>query len=194
MENSFVTFQCCCGFGFFAAFASPIQEEEVTVRNGMNSTLVPFPVQLLHLLPPPVYVGSVVGLLCHLTACLVYFIHGQRLKMTQPTRHALINGWLSLAFMMTAFTLGVRPQWGKLPCQVVGLLLHYLTLSTLLWMVVNASSLYKHVTKSAGRTDSESDSPSLMEEAMAMGHDTPTKPALRFYLIGWGVPLIVVVF
>jgi len=34
-----------------------------------------------------------------------------------------------------------------------------------------------------------------MEEALAtaaLGHDSPTKPALRFYLIGWGVPLIVV--
>jgi hypothetical protein len=32
-----------------------------------------------------------------------------------------------------------------------------------------------------------------MEEAMAVGHDSPPKPALRFYLIGWGIPLIVVV-
>lgn len=191
-----MTFKCCCGFGFFAAFASPIIEAgDTTPKIGTDGNLSPpIPIQLLHLLPPPVYVGSVVGVLCSLTACLCYLIHGQRLKMTQATRHSLLNGWLSVALLMAAFTVGVRPQLGKVSCQVFGLLLHYLTLSSLLWMVVNASSLYKHVTKSAGRTDtSEADSPSLIEEALASGHEAPTKPALRFYLIGWGVPLIVVV-
>ena len=195
LENQLVTFQCCCGFGFFAAFTSQSDAERVTVRARSNATsLLPSPVgQLIYLLPPPVYVGSVVGVLCHLTACLCYLIHGSRLKMTQPTRHALINAWLSVALIMIAFTLGVRPVLGKLPCQIAGILLHYLTLSSLLWMVVNASSLYKHVTKSAGRTEpGEADSQSLMEEALAVGHETPAKPALRFYLIGWGVPVIVV--
>jgi hypothetical protein len=97
---------------------------------------------------------------------------------------------------MFAFTLGVRPAFflgGKMGCQTAGLLLHYLTLSYLLWMVVNASSLYKHLTKLA-RTETESgDSSHSMEDALAAGHDSPTKPALRFYLIGWGIPLIVVV-
>jgi G protein-coupled receptor 125 len=197
-EGDSVTFQCCCGFGFFAAFTTQDDEDEqdvieqVTTRGGSGN--IPgstyYPGQL-HLLPSPVYVGSVIGLLCHLTACLCYLIHRRRLKMTQPTRHALINTWISVALLMVAFTLGVRPVLGKLPCQITGLLLHYLTLSSLLWMVVNASSLYKHITKSS-RTDPETDS-SLMEEAMAVGHDSPPKPALRFYLIGWGIPLIVVV-
>ena len=78
---------------------------------------------------------------------------------------------------------------------MVGLLLHYLTLSSLLWMVVNASSLYKHLTKASQTDSSEGMDSSLMEEALAtgaLGHDSATKPALRFYLIGWGVPLIVV--
>ena len=189
-----VTFQCCCGYGFFAAF---IQEES---DDQSSTTLGPYrpvqPSQLLHLLPPPVYVGSVIGILCHLTACLCYLMHADRLKMTRPTRHALVNGWLSAVLLMFAFTLGVRPAFflgGKAGCQAAGLLLHYLTLSSLLWMVVNASSLYKHLTKLA-RADTESgDSSHSMEDALAAGHDSPTKPALRFYLIGWGIPLIVVV-
>lgn len=196
-EGDSVTFQCCCGFGFFAAFTTQDDEneqnmvEQVTTRSGTSNTAggAFYPGQL-HLLPSPVYVGSVIGLLCHLTACLCYLIHRRQLKMTQPTRHSLINTWISVSLLIIAFTLGVRPVLGKLPCQMAGLLLHYLTLSSLLWMVVNASSLYKHITKSS-RSDPETDS-SLMEEAMAMGHDSPPKPALRFYLIGWGIPLIVV--
>ena len=191
-----VSFQCCCGFGFFAAF---IQEES---DDQSSTTLGPYrPIQpsnqLVHLLPPPVYVGSVIGILCHLTACLCYLIHADRLKMTRPTRHALVNGWLSAALLMLAFTLGIRPAFflgGKVGCQTAGLLLHYLTLSSLLWMVVNASSLYKHLTKLA-RVDAESgESSQSMEEVLAAGHDdSPAKPAFRFYLIGWGIPLIVVV-
>ena len=199
-EGDSVTFQCCCGFGFFAAFTTQddLDEhnlvEQSTTRSGSN--IVPgaplYPGQLLYLLPSPVYVGSVIGLLCHLTAFLCYLIHRRRLRMTQPTRHSLINTWISVGLLMVAFTLGVRPVLGKVPCQVAGLLLHYLTLSSLLWMVVNASSLYKHITKSSRNADPELNS-SLMEEAMAVGHDSPPKPALRFYLIGWGIPLIVVV-
>lgn len=195
LEGDSVTFQCCCGFGFFAAFTTQDEEDEqglveqATTRNTAGIPL--YPGQPLYLLPSPVYVGSVIGVLCHLTACLCYLIHRRKLKMTQPTLHSLTNTWMSLALLTIVFTLGVRPVLGKLPCQIAGLLLHYLTLSSLLWMVVNASSLYKHITKAA-RTDPETNS-SLMEEAITVGHDSPPKPALRFYLIGWGIPLIVVV-
>lgn len=196
-DNSTVTFQCCCGFGFFAAFVTPDEdtievEEPVTQKNGdIAAPFIPFRPQPLHLLPSPVYVGSVIGMLCHLTAFLCYIIHRPRLRMTPSTWHALINTWLSSAFLMVTFTLGVRPILGKVPCQVTGLLLHYLTLSSLLWTVVNASNLYKHLTKNS-RADGEPDS-SQMEEAQPLGHDSHAKPALRFYLVGWGVPLIVVV-
>lgn len=196
-DNCTVTFQCCCGFGFFAAFVASDEdaretEEQITQKAGdISAPFIPYRPQPLQLLPSPVYVGSVIGMLCHLTAFLCYVIHRPRLRMTPSTWHALINTWLSVAFLMVTFTLGVRPILGKVPCQITGLLLHYLTLSSLLWTVVNASNLYKHLTKSS-RTDCEPDS-TQMEEAQPVGHDSHTKPALRFYLVGWGVPVIVVV-
>ncbi|XP_009991553.1 PREDICTED: G-protein coupled receptor 124 [Chaetura pelagica] len=66
---------------------------------------------------------------------------------------------------------------GKTP--IVGIILHYSSLSTLLWMAVKARVLYKEVTWKAPRQP-EGDVSQL-----------PPRPMLRFYLIAGGIPLII---
>ncbi|KAL0269452.1 UNVERIFIED_CONTAM: hypothetical protein PYX00_007178 [Menopon gallinae] len=68
-------------------------------------------------------------------------------------------------------------------CQGVGLVLHYLSLSTLLWMSVTASNMYKRLSKS-----DHLDNPA--EDDLPPGVPIQ-KPILGLYLVGWGIGLIV---
>ena len=111
--SGWVTFQCCCGFGFFAALVDDTAAS-VEQRNNISGLVG----GRLQLLPAPVYVGSVMCLLSHATTIVSYVVHQQRLHMTQPSKHALINGWISMALIVVVFTLGVRPLFDRVTCQV----------------------------------------------------------------------------
>lgn len=114
--SDWVTFQCCCGFGFFAAL---VDDTIASVERRSNiSGLIGGRLQLL---PAPVYVGSVMCVLSHVTTVVSYVVHQQQLHMTQPSKHALINGWISMAFIVVVFTLGVRPLFDRITCQVTRL-------------------------------------------------------------------------
>lgn len=85
-----------------------------------------------------------------------------------------------LCFM---YTLGIYQTEDVKLCQILGLLIHYLSLSCLLWMCVSASNMYKWVTKTHNpiRTPEDDIPP-----------DVPVqKPILGLYLVGWGIALIV---
>uniref|UniRef100_A0A5F4VT94 Adhesion G protein-coupled receptor A3 n=1 Tax=Callithrix jacchus TaxID=9483 RepID=A0A5F4VT94_CALJA len=62
---------------------------------------------------------------------------------------------------------------------MVGIILHYSTLATVLWIGVTARNIYKQVTKKAKRCQDPDEPP------------PPPRPMLRFYLIGGGIPIIV---
>uniref|UniRef100_A0A3Q4N144 Adhesion G protein-coupled receptor A1 n=1 Tax=Neolamprologus brichardi TaxID=32507 RepID=A0A3Q4N144_NEOBR len=61
----------------------------------------------------------------------------------------------------------------------VGVVLHYSSLSTMLWLGVTARNIYKQVTKKPPQSQ-DSDPP-----------PRPKQPLLRFYLVSGGVPLII---
>ncbi|XP_021108875.1 adhesion G protein-coupled receptor A1 isoform X2 [Heterocephalus glaber] len=61
----------------------------------------------------------------------------------------------------------------------VGIVLHYSTLSTMLWIGVTARNIYKQVTKKALPCPGADQPP------------FPKKPLLRFYLISGGIPFII---
>ncbi|XP_053165848.1 adhesion G protein-coupled receptor A1 isoform X4 [Hemicordylus capensis] len=70
-------------------------------------------------------------------------------------------------------------HFGNFAVLMVGIVLHYSTLSTMLWIGVTARNIYKQVTKKP-QTPQNSDQPSY-----------PKQPLLRFYLISGGVPFII---
>ncbi|XP_062832191.1 adhesion G protein-coupled receptor A1 isoform X3 [Anolis carolinensis] len=70
-------------------------------------------------------------------------------------------------------------HFGNFAVLMVGIVLHYSTLATMLWIGVTARNIYKQVTKKP-QTSQNSDQPSY-----------PKQPLLRFYLISGGVPFII---
>ncbi|XP_040274964.1 adhesion G protein-coupled receptor A3 [Bufo bufo] len=135
-----------------------------------------YPVTLLH---PVVYAATVVLLLCLLMLIISYLYYHSVIRVSLKSWHMLVNLCLHILLTCTVYVGGVNQTRNARVCQAVGILLHYCTLATLLWVGVTARNIYKQVTKKAKRCQDPDELP------------PPPRPMLRFYLIGGGIPIIV---
>uniref|UniRef100_A0A8C5LWA9 Adhesion G protein-coupled receptor A3 n=1 Tax=Leptobrachium leishanense TaxID=445787 RepID=A0A8C5LWA9_9ANUR len=133
------------------------------------------PINHLH---PVVYASAVVLLLCLLVFLVSYIYYHSLIRVSLKTWHMLINLTLHIFLTCLIFVGGITQVKHASVCQAIGILLHYSTLATILWVGVTARNIYKQVTKKAKRQDPDELPP-------------PPRPMLRFYLIGGGIPVIV---
>lgn len=133
-------------------------------------------IQPLH---PVIYATAVVLLLCLLTIIISYIYHHRSVRVSQKFWHMLINLCFHISLTCAVFVGGINQTRYASVCQAVGILLHYSTLATALWVGVTARNIYKQVTRKAKRYEELDEPP------------PPPRPMLRFYLIGGGIPIIV---
>ncbi|TSO88128.1 Adhesion G protein-coupled receptor A2 [Bagarius yarrelli] len=140
-------------------------------------SLVPAPLEVLH---PVVYACTAALLLCLFTIIFTYILHHSSIRITRKSWHTLLNTCFHIAMMTAVFAGGITLINHPIACQAVGIVLHYSSLSTLLWIGVSARVLHK---EALWRSPQQPEG-----EATAV----PTqRPMLRFYLIAGGVPLII---
>lgn len=143
----------------------------------LNSVDQFFPsIKLLH---PVIYATSVILLLCLFTIIISYIYHYRSVRVSRKFWHMLVNLCLHMALTCGVFVGGINQTQYASVCQAVGILLHYSTLATALWVGVTARNIYKQITRKAKRYEELDEPP------------PPPRPMLRFYLIGGGVPIIV---
>ncbi|KAK7909731.1 hypothetical protein WMY93_014415 [Mugilogobius chulae] len=130
-------------------------------------------------LHPVSYATSVILLLCLLTIIISYIYHHKSVRVSKKSWHMLVNLCLHIALTCGVFIGGINQTAHASVCQAVGILLHYSTLATALWVGVTARNIYKQVTRKAKRYEELDEPP------------PPPRPMLRFYLIGGGIPIIV---
>uniref|UniRef100_A0A8B9DEY1 Adhesion G protein-coupled receptor A2 n=1 Tax=Anser cygnoides TaxID=8845 RepID=A0A8B9DEY1_ANSCY len=134
------------------------------------------PVEVLH---PAMYTCTAVLLLCLFTTIITYIVNHGTIHITRKCWHMLLNLCFHIAMTSAVFAGGITLTGYLIVCQAVGIILHYSSLSTLLWMAVKARVLYKEVTWRAPRQpDGDAAQPA-------------PRPMLRFYLIAGGIPLII---
>ncbi|XP_073502909.1 adhesion G protein-coupled receptor A3 [Phyllobates terribilis] len=134
------------------------------------------PVTLLH---PVVYASALVLLLCVLVLIISYLYYHSLIRVSLKTWHMLVNLGLHIFLTCAVYVGGINQTRNASVCQAIGILLHYCTLATVLWVGVTARNIYKQVTKKAKRCQDPDELP------------PPPRPMLRFYLIGGGIPIIV---
>ncbi|XP_076055797.1 remoulade isoform X2 [Oratosquilla oratoria] len=132
---------------------------------------------------PGVYVGSSVCMAFLVASIVTWAAHQHRINTMGKNKHSFVNTWIALLFLVALFTAGVYQTENPHLCQGVGVALHYLTTCVLLWIIVTVSNLYKKVAKALRPPLPPDDPPPDMP--------LPPKPMLRFYLVGWGIALIV---
>lgn len=130
-------------------------------------------------LHPVIYATSVILLLCLFTITISYIYHHKFVRVSRKCWHMLVNLCFHIALTCGVFVGGINQTAHASVCQAVGILLHYSTLATALWVGVTARNIYKQVTRKA-KCYEELDEP-----------PPPPRPMLRFYLIGGGIPIIV---
>ena len=141
-----------------------------------------------------VYVCSILSIvvLC-ITICVFTYLYG-RIKVTKKLKHALPNFWMSLIFLLVFYCLSTLVQAAPPLCQTVGVLLHYFTLTTFLWMALVSSLIYRKLVNPTDLTVSHNINPYVVtpqEEVYVGDQKKYRKPVGQYYLIGWGVPMII---
>ncbi|KAF2360396.1 GPS motif protein [Trinorchestia longiramus] len=131
---------------------------------------------------PAVYLGSFVCALLLMITIVTWAVHHPFIHTTSKNKHSYINTWIALVMLIVLFTVGVYQTENRALCQGVGVVLHYLSSCVLLWIIVSVSNLYKKVTKALR--------PPLLSDDPPPDSPLPPKPMLRFYLVGWGIALI----
>uniref|UniRef100_A0A667ZWZ2 Adhesion G protein-coupled receptor A1 n=1 Tax=Myripristis murdjan TaxID=586833 RepID=A0A667ZWZ2_9TELE len=130
-------------------------------------------------LHPVVYACTAVMLLCLFASIITYIVHHSAIRISRKGWHMLLNFCFHTALTFAVFAGGINRIKYPIICQAVGVVLHYSSLSTMLWLGVTARNIYKQVTKKAPQTQ-DGDPPA-----------PPKQPLLRFYLVSGGVPLII---
>ncbi|XP_052102623.1 adhesion G protein-coupled receptor A3-like [Mytilus californianus] len=138
--------------------------------------------KMLHLMKPAVYVGSCVCILCLMAVIVTYVSCFRFINVPKKMKHSVINICISSLLLIITFTMGVKRMDHYLACQIVGIFIHYLTLCAMFWVTITAYNLLKKFTKS-------DKPPAPPPDPVNM--PLPPQPMLRFYLLGYGVPVIV---
>ncbi|NXF70372.1 AGRA2 protein, partial [Ciccaba nigrolineata] len=132
--------------------------------------------EVLH---PAMYTCTAVLLLCLFTTIITYIVNHGTILIPRKGWHMLLNLCFHIAMTAAVFAGGITLTGYLIVCQAVGIILHYSSLSTLLWMAVKARVLYKELTwKVPRQPDGDTSQPA-------------PRPMLRFYLIAGGIPLII---
>lgn len=152
------------------------------LQNITTTTYQAYPITKFRFSHPAIYVGSFILVTSLIVAIMTYLLCYNAIQMPKKAKHSLINIWVAISFLCFMFVFGIYQTENKKICQAVGLILHYLTLCSLLWMCVGANYMYKRLMKNDSMDIQDDELPS--EQPIQ-------KPILGLYLVGWGVALIV---
>ena len=144
---------------------------------------------------PAVWAGTAVAVLCLAASTLVYSLGYPGIGISRKLKHALPNSWLSLIFLLTLYTLAGELAGSSVLCRTLGLLLHYFILTSALWLTICASIVHTKLVNPTEQSLPHSNpyvvNPEQEVYMVAEGGKRLRKPVGRFYLAGWGLPLII---
>ncbi|XP_054364958.1 adhesion G protein-coupled receptor A3 isoform X4 [Mirounga angustirostris] len=107
--------------------------------------------QAAGLLHPVVYTTAIILLLSLLAVIISYIYHHSLIRISLKGWHMLVNLCFHVFLTCVVFVGGITQTRNGSVCQAVGIILHYSTLATVLWVGVTARNIYKQVTKKAKR-------------------------------------------
>ncbi|KAJ6659388.1 hypothetical protein lerEdw1_019120 [Lerista edwardsae] len=171
-------------------------------------------IQAADLLHPIIYASAVILLMCLLMIKISYIYHHSVIRISLKSWHMLVNLSFHIFLTCVVFIGGITQSKNASICQAVGIILHYSTLATLLWLGVTSRNIYKQVTRKAKRCQDPDEPPPpprpMLRSIVGLELFSESGPAdsaakecllwqllvdmlcfFRFYLIGGGIPVIV---
>uniref|UniRef100_A0A3Q2Z475 Adhesion G protein-coupled receptor A1a n=1 Tax=Hippocampus comes TaxID=109280 RepID=A0A3Q2Z475_HIPCM len=147
----------------------------------------PYPGDYLH---PVVYACTAVMLLCLLVSIMTYVIHYSVIRISRNGWHTLLNFLFHTGLTFGVFAGGINQINVPFLCQIVGIMLQYASLSTMLWLTFTARNICNDVSKDPLKApDPEyKTTPTYSVLFQCKKH----RLIFGFYLISNGIPLLIV--
>ncbi|XP_039262784.2 adhesion G protein-coupled receptor A3-like [Styela clava] len=134
------------------------------------------PWSLANLAHPAVFAGTGILNACLIVIIMSYICCSSKLKISSDSRHMLVNICGHMLLVSCAFALGIWRVDYKAMCLACGIVLHYASLSILLWITISAKNIHKEL---------------VIHSRPPSAEPKPPRPMLRFYLIGCGIPTVI---
>ncbi|XP_078616433.1 adhesion G-protein coupled receptor G7-like [Branchiostoma floridae x Branchiostoma japonicum] len=125
-------------------------------------------------------VGCVVSIVCLILTLLSFVLTRKSKRGSRTGRHAknqrliLINLCVALLAILVIFPVGVNKTASPIGCTAVAALLHYFLLAALVWMAVEAVSIYRAV-------------------VLVFDHHVSGNFVIKAAVVAWGFPLVATV-
>ncbi|XP_062536365.1 adhesion G protein-coupled receptor A2 [Armigeres subalbatus] len=136
-----------------------------------------------------VYIGSIALFVACFFNIILYITFASNIRMNVRKRHCLINLWFSLSALAFLYAFGIHLTEDFKLCEIVGLLMHYFTLASLLWYTTLLCSFYKTIS----RRRSINQELVTVASSITSTNETTTKskPLVGLYLVGYGISLLI---
>ncbi|CAF3326494.1 unnamed protein product [Rotaria socialis] len=139
----------------------------------------------------PIYISSIIGSICFFISILVCTCYSEVYQMSRSVFHCLINYWLSLGILLPLFAFGLQKNQLKLLCEFIALTLHYLCLTTIIWLTLLTYAIWSKQSIKSTNKDAQRQSSSSMINDHASKMKSKSKPVIQFYLLAYGTALII---
>lgn len=148
-----------------------------------------------------VVVSSIIGSICFFLSIFFYICYHKVYLMPRSFFHCLINYWFCLGILFPLFAFGIRQSDFLLVCQLVSVTLHYLCLSTIIWLTLLSYCIWQKlymIWSGKGHSDDDDGQPAG-KSVMIVDYDDDglpimkikTKPVIQFYFLAYGISFII---
>ena len=126
--------------------------------------------------PYGIYIGSTILFILSWINIATYIVYGHtHILMNKRKKHSLINMFASISMLSLVYALGIYQTESYQVCQIIGVIIHYLSLSVLLWICVLVCNLYNIVTKRNDRIGSQEENRIASSSIRSTGNEPKEK-------------------
>ncbi|CAF0768015.1 unnamed protein product [Rotaria sp. Silwood1] len=138
----------------------------------------------------PIYTSSLIASICFFISILVYICFYKLYQIPRCFFHCLINYWLSLCILLLLFAFGIQRNQYRYLCQFIAISLHYLCLTTVLWLTLLTYSIWRKLSVISTNEDCPRKLSIIINDDLTKSELKP-KPVIQFYFLAYGIALII---
>ena len=142
------------------------------------------------------YFFSLISILILSANIMIYLILKKSLLMPRSFQHCIINKWISVLFLILSYVTGIKQIFIPHLCFVSAIATHYLMLASFIWYLLYYWCLYSKLRVLEKRNFNLIFNNDDVQLKKSSGHEEDDeyvkKPVLHLYMLGYGVPLLLV--
>ncbi|CAF4196983.1 unnamed protein product, partial [Rotaria sordida] len=136
-----------------------------------------------------IYISSLIASTCFFISILVYICFHKVYQMSRCFFHCLINYWFNLGILLPLFAFGMQQNQYQFLCQFIATSLHYLCLTTILWLTLLTYLIWRKLSVISTNKDCHRKFSIMINDGLRT-IELKSQPVIQFYLLAYGIALI----